>query len=765
MVKRAPIKKQSLPRRVVAKDSTAPLTLPFTVASALLRELGERLVGKPHIALAELVKNSYDADARKVVIGFQHNQIEVSDNGHGMSFEEFKNFWMRIGSPHKQKQRLSREFKRPMTGSKGVGRLAVQFLARKIEVVTVSKDSTKQELRAKVDWEKASQAGELTAAKAVYSQKPRTTLFPSESSHGTKIVLTGLNQIWTPEDFKNLGSEIWWLQPPFQPNPELSTEEQRTFAVELVSPEREAVARFDLQMRAIQELWHARLIGKLVRKNKHPMIQLSLEFSDGERVLWNYSAADLMQPTDSEGMPLRAREWNIGSARFEVRVFHLRRRQKFGIKVKQAQEYLNEHGGVHVYDAGFHLPYYGHDTDWLQAEKDHAHRLSSSRLLPEAMQAEVTRGMNFLPTMSRLLGVVHVDTASERKLASQLGYKPSEALSIQVSRDRLVDNDAFKALHDIVRTALDFYALEEAKRNFRESEALKKTEPLREKFERVDEILGHYERQIPGPIFDDLRHQVRDAIDASESESKAMTQQVSLLGSLATAGISALAYEHEVAKQLNLLDGVEKKLSAIKVSDKKIQHQLKSLATELSEWLELARATRALFSSLMDEENRTIRSRFRARPLIEQINSQMGVLLRSVEIDSSSVDPSLRLPAGSFAEWSAIFQNVFLNAMNAMLDSKKKLIVVKSETHGSVRRLLVQDTGTGVDLKASEELFQPFVRRSKLSPERRALGLGGAGLGLSIVRMIAVNLHCKASFVKADKNFKTAFQLSWTEAK
>jgi len=43
--------------------------------------------------------------------------------------------------------------------------------------------------------------------------------------------------------------------------------------------------------------------------------------------------------------------------------------------------------------------------------------------------------------------------------------------------------------------------------------------------------------------------------------------------------------------------------------------------------------------------------------------------------------------------------------------------------------------------------------------------LGGAGLGLSIVRMIAVNLHCKASFVKADKNFKTAFQLSWTEAK
>jgi signal transduction histidine kinase len=753
------------PTRKAKPTKPRPKRLPFTVASALIKELGERLVGKPHIALAELVKNSYDADAKKVVISFQPGHIEVADNGHGMSFNEFRDFWMRIGSPHKQSQRLSREFKRPMTGSKGVGRLAVQFLAKQIEVRTVSKHATTEELKATVNWDEASKAGELTSAEAVYVEIPTETVFPDASAYGTKIVLSGLNQKWTPEDFKNLGSEIWWLQPPFQPNPELSTEEQKTFTVELVSPEREAVAKFDLQMRAIQELWHARLIGKLVRRNNKPVVQLSLEFSDGERLLWNYSAADLKQPTDSEGTPLSALEWNIGSARFEIRVFHLRRRQKFGIKVKQAQEYLNEHGGVHVYDAGFHLPYYGHDTDWLQAEKDHAHRLSTSRLLPEAMQAEVTRGMNFLPTMSRLLGVVHVDTANERKLASRLGHKPSEALSIQVSRDRLVDNHAFKALHDIVRTALDFYALEEAKRNFRESEALKKTEPLREKFERVDEVLSRYEREIPEPIFNDLRDQVRGAIDASEAESQAITQQVGLLGSLATAGISALAYEHEVAKQFSLLDEVEEKLSSIKVRDKKTQQQLKSLATDLSEWLERARATRALFSSLMEEENRTVRSRFKARPLVEQINSQMGILLRGVEIDSSAIDPSLRLPQGSFAEWSAIFQNVFLNAMNAMLDSKKKLIAVKSETHGTVRRILVQDTGTGVDLKAAEELFQPFVRKSKLSPERRALGLGGTGLGLAIVRMIAGNLQCKAAFAKPDKAFKTAFQISWNEAK
>ena len=50
--------------------------LPFTIDAKLLRELGERLVGKPSIALGELIKNSYDADAKVVDI-----QFDQSDNG------------------------------------------------------------------------------------------------------------------------------------------------------------------------------------------------------------------------------------------------------------------------------------------------------------------------------------------------------------------------------------------------------------------------------------------------------------------------------------------------------------------------------------------------------------------------------------------------------------------------------------------------------------------------------------------------------------
>lgn len=72
-------------------------SLPFTVDSALLRELGERLVGRHHIAVAELIKNAYDADATCCNATISHDRIDVADNGHGMTFDEFQAYWMRIG--------------------------------------------------------------------------------------------------------------------------------------------------------------------------------------------------------------------------------------------------------------------------------------------------------------------------------------------------------------------------------------------------------------------------------------------------------------------------------------------------------------------------------------------------------------------------------------------------------------------------------------------------------------------------------------------
>ena len=248
------------------------IEIPFTVDAELLRELGERLVGRQYIALAELVKNSYDADASRVEITISDDCIEVSDNGHGMTYYDFANRWMRVGSTHKVAEIKSPELNRPLTGSKGVGRLAVQFLARELELNSVptqqraGEDSTPNELYAVVDWDSAISAGELTHATALYEERePEDTNFPLGRPHGTTVTLKGLKHDWEADEFEDLAKEVWFLQPPFRALTGVSEGgDSVSFEVELFASDPGLALAFNSQMPRILDLYSSRLIGKLL---------------------------------------------------------------------------------------------------------------------------------------------------------------------------------------------------------------------------------------------------------------------------------------------------------------------------------------------------------------------------------------------------------------------------------------------------------------------------------------------------------------------
>jgi len=729
-------------------------SLHFTVDSALLRELGERLVGKPHIALAELVKNSYDADATSVTIRLLPERIEILDNGQGMAKDEFRSFWMRIGTTHKIDERVSRNFKRPLTGSKGVGRLAVQFLASELEIRTVSEKAQNTQFLGTVNWEKASQAGELTKAKADYTEGPPTAPFPGDSRHGTAVSLKRLHQDWDENSIKNLAREIRWLRPPFRPNPRLKTDRQKAFDVAFETDDPGLMKSFEGQMDAILNLWNAKLVGKLEepahagsKTGDTRTVNLSLEFADGVRESFNY----------------KAEACTLHFCEFEILVYKLKGRQALGVKKTDAHEYLQEFGGVHIYDAGFHLPYYGPGLDWLDIEMDHSHRKTVSELLPKKIQ--VPRGLNFLPTQSRILGVVHVDSSLERQSAEKERTLSDDAyLKVQITRDRLVDNKALGTLAKIVRTSIDFYAMKEAARAFAEAEAKRDVEPVREKVERVEQVIEEFKGDIPAEVYSRLKGDLQETISAVDTENEATLKQIGLLGPLATAGISALAYNHEISKQLHTLETIATDLTTLVSRSAHARKKLAEIAAQLRSWIGHTKSTRQLFLHLAEPENREIRERLKVFQTISTIKDQTTVLTRGAAINLDGIDPKLRFPKGSFAEWSAVFQNAFLNATNAMLDSEEHRISVSSREHGRKISVLVQDTGSGVDLKSAEELFEPFTRKLKISQARRALGFGGTGLGLTIVRMMANNLGCKVSFIEPARGFNTAFELAWKEA-
>ena len=110
--------------------------LPIRPYARLLTMLGEQLIKNDRIALIELVKNSYDADATKVLIQFENfgprletspeSRIVILDNGDGMTDNIIREHWLNPATSLKVKKKRSSKPKtdggRVIQGEKGIGR-------------------------------------------------------------------------------------------------------------------------------------------------------------------------------------------------------------------------------------------------------------------------------------------------------------------------------------------------------------------------------------------------------------------------------------------------------------------------------------------------------------------------------------------------------------------------------------------------------------------------------------------------------------------
>ena len=165
--------------------------------------------------------------------------------------------------------------------------------------------------------------------------------------------------------------------------------------------------------------------ARLVGQYKDGIANIAIEFwSRGtpyETHPYTYRVADPSK-SDGEYDP----EDYLRVADFEIRIYKLRSKQPMGISLKDLKGYMDRFAGVHVYDGGFHLPYYGNPrNDWLLLEYDHSHREFISKLLPKEIQEryQKTERLRYLPTLRGVIGVVRVNTAQE------------ETLKIAITRD------------------------------------------------------------------------------------------------------------------------------------------------------------------------------------------------------------------------------------------------------------------------------------------------------------------------------------------
>ena len=276
--------------------------------------------------------------------------------------------------------------------------------------------------------------------------------------------------------------------------------------------------------------------------------------------------------------------------RFESIIYQEDR--KFGIKVDKAREYFAKHGGVHVYDGNFRLPYYGLPTsDWLRLEYDHSHRKTVSELLPKHIE-QARRALNDLPTLGRILGIVNINTSQESNL------------KIMITRDRLAETAAYNDLVNTIRYAIDWYANKTAWRKIEAKKQEVSTEPTSLKFERVEQVLEEYEQEIPKNVYQEVYEKVQEATITAKTNQELILEQIGLLAPLATAGISALSYQHELKKQFTYIEDAIDRIKTVqtlvsflpdspkKANELELRQNLDSLSADLSSWLDRAKATK-----------------------------------------------------------------------------------------------------------------------------------------------------------------------------
>ncbi|MCR4378064.1 MAG: ATP-binding protein [Rhodospirillales bacterium] len=718
--------------------------LTFTVDSALLKELGERLVGKAHIALAELVKNAYDADALACKITFGNDTVEIVDNGHGMGLDDFTKYWMRVGTTHKQQKAISPELERPMTGSKGVGRLAVQFLAHKVHIETTAKGSTKT-LLVDVDWDSAVEHEYLTEATAEYELVNKDIRYTEEQKHGFRIILSGLQQEWDSASLAGLAKEVWTLRPPFDGFAGKGGHDKaKDFRIHLIAPSIPGSDTFETQVKAAIGLWIAKIEGKIENGWKTQRQLVTVTFKDGTTV--------------RESFPIE--NCQVDNATWEIRIFNLSGHLGQHIKVGDAREYFSEFGGVHVYDGPFRLPYYGIQQDWLGLEYDHSHRKVKSKLLPDHYHVE--RALNDLPTQGRILGVVRVDTGHEMQRAPKNKKSARHFLKMQVTRDRLQINTAYEQLRNAVRLSLDLYAVESMRRNLEQAKYDRPDESADAGLEKVQHVLVAHKAAIPEDVYHDLTHELSSFVDTAKREQNYRDVLAAMLGPLATAGMAALALDHEMGRELSVLDNIALRIKGLS-GDKRLSNEIYQ---EMCEWIARIRRMRQVFEPLADKEDRETISSLRAERVLKLAQSNLSPFLGGVDIDFT-VDEKMRLPYATLAEWHGLFQNVITNALNAMVETrgKRQLRISSGRGPGLRAWVRISDNGSGIDLSHSEDFFEPFKRKGDISKDRKSMGLGGHGLGLTIVRMIAENRKCRARFIEPESGFSTTFELSWSAPK
>lgn len=189
----------------MTKDSNEAKKGPaLDVHPSVVFKLGEDLISDEVQALVEIIKNSYDANAKNVFVRVvtsgnpterlpetffpdQNGYVEIADDGDGMTQATLEKAWLVVSNSPKRSMKAKGQVpkgKRTPIGDKGLGRLASQRLGEYLEVTTETSDS-ETALHYGFSWKEARGVEKLGDVQI-------HTGFAPGRGKGTRVLISGL---------------------------------------------------------------------------------------------------------------------------------------------------------------------------------------------------------------------------------------------------------------------------------------------------------------------------------------------------------------------------------------------------------------------------------------------------------------------------------------------------------------------------------------------------------------------------------------------
>lgn len=341
----------------------------------LVRTLGSELISSERVALIELVKNSFDADATSCVISFRgsleegEGLIEVLDDGHGMGETTLKNVWLDLATAAKTTNRKSPRGRR-LLGEKGVGRLAASRLASDLLLTTKHRESDEAQML--IDWSAFDRPNayldEIEVAWSVGESKDFLPNGRAEQvfedaglgmhalGQGTSLIMRGLSRTWKEEEVSLLISALSRLIRPGQDAELEKQTNQFQISVNFPPPLTHMSGPIGPSAALQDPLYQLsgtvdqNGIGTLTYTQRDPSMVLQLQNCR----LWT----DKRRPPECGSFTLDIKVWDRDRAGIAMAAP--------GMGVRDFRRLLDPLAGVSLYRDGFRVfPFGEHGDDWL----------------------------------------------------------------------------------------------------------------------------------------------------------------------------------------------------------------------------------------------------------------------------------------------------------------------------------------------------------------------------------------------------------------